>query len=169
MGGTLYQRLVPDDPPTWDYKERHEVVMSVNMEYVSYHFEDEYVAVICPVAKRRIVVSYLGSSRATTCASWIAYTCKETCRTFYILDRIHWNQLLYYQSQAEFPFHWINQVESEMDLMSIHPENEYKFKGMLQVPCEQEALYKALNKTQFTVDGILFFQKKEHLPTRHIP
>ncbi|KAL8618684.1 hypothetical protein ACOMHN_048860 [Nucella lapillus] len=183
---------VPDDRPNWDYKERHEVMMSVNMEYVPDNFEDEYVGVICPVAKRRIVVSYLGwtcsynklmnmdrkfqsSLPGGNLRSVQVIKSNDMCvldclhlkadRTFYILDLMHWKQLPYYQSEAEFRFHWINQVESEMDLTSIHPENEYKFKGMPRVPCKQEALYKALSETQFKVDGILFFQKKStYLP-----
>ena len=39
-----------------------QVMMSVSMELVPENFEQEYVAVICPVAKRRIVVSYYVSN-----------------------------------------------------------------------------------------------------------
>jgi hypothetical protein len=38
-----------------------QVMMSVTMEYAPENLEQEYLAVICPVAKRRIVVSYLVS------------------------------------------------------------------------------------------------------------
>ncbi|XP_076464957.1 uncharacterized protein LOC143296870 [Babylonia areolata] len=176
---------VPDDRPNWDYSERHEVMMSVTMEYIPENFEKEYLAVICPVAKRRIVVSYLG----WTCSynkllnmdrkfqsalpggnvkSVQVIKSNDMCildclhlkaeRTFYILDLMHWKQLPYYQSDTEFRFHWLNQIESEMDLTTIHPENEYKFKNMPRVHCNQKDLYEALDKTTFKVDGILFFQ-----------
>ncbi|KAK7116053.1 hypothetical protein V1264_001807 [Littorina saxatilis] len=177
---------VPDDRPNWPDYERHEVMMSVTMEYAPPTLLDEYLAVICPVAKRRIAVSYLG----WTCSynkllnmdrkfqsalpggnvrSIQVVKSNDMCvldclhlkaeRTFYILDLMHWKQLPYYQAEAEFRFHWIRQVENEMDLRSCHPENEYMFKSLPRFACREDILYEALEDAPFKVDGMLFFHK----------
>ncbi|XP_076444073.1 snurportin-1-like [Babylonia areolata] len=177
---------VPDDQPNWPGWDRHEVMMSVSMEIIPPNFEKEYVAVVCPVAKRRTVVSAFG----WTCSynkllnmdrkfqsalpggnvtSLHFSKGNELCildclhlkaeRTFYILDLMVWKQLPYYESDTDFRFHWINQIVNETDLLTVHPENEYKFRAMPRIRCTRESLYSALDTTPFKVDGILFFNK----------
>ena len=48
-------------------------MMSVSMELIPENFEREYLAVICPVAKRRIVVSYFVSIFLCTCIHYFVF------------------------------------------------------------------------------------------------
>lgn len=187
MRKILLPAPVPDDRPNWPQYERHDVMMSVTMEYAPENLEQDFLAVICPVAKRRIVVSFMGwtcsynkllamdrkfqsSLPGGNVRSVQVIKSNDLCildclhykadRTFFILDLMHWKQLPYYQSEAEFRFHWINQIENEMDLVTIHAENEYKFKAMPRIRCNQKDLYEALENAPFKVDGLLFFHKQ---------
>ncbi|KAL8598119.1 hypothetical protein ACOMHN_030405 [Nucella lapillus] len=176
---------VPDDRPNWPEWDRHEVMMSVSMEFLPDNFETDYLAVICPVAKRRTVVA----SEGWTCTynkllnmdrkfqsalpggnlrtvqifrnmnDMTILDCLhlKAERTFYILDLLMWKQMTHYESEAQFRFHWTDKVASEMDLTSVTVENEYQFKPMPRVKTDYEHLYDALDNTKFKVDGILFF------------
>lgn len=178
---------VPDDRPNWPEWERHEVMMSVSMEYMPEDFEKEFLAVICPVAKRRTVVA----SQGWTCSYnkllnmdrkfqsalpggnlrslQFMRTSNDVCivdclhlkaeRTFYMLDLMVWKQMPYYDSETEFRFHWIDKAVNDTDLTTIDQENEYQFKTMPRVRCTYEHLYEALDNTKFKVDGILFFHQ----------
>lgn len=175
---------VPDPRPNWPEWDRHEVMMSVTMEHLPENFEREYIAVICPVAKRRIVVSHMGwtcsynkllamdrkfqsslpggnvhSMQVMKDNDYCVLDCLhlKAERTFYILDLMHWKYQPHYHSEAEFRFHWINQVTQEMDLVSIHTENEYHFKPLPRFPAQGKVLFPALRDCPFKVDGVLFF------------
>lgn len=48
-----------------------QVMMSVCMEKVPPRFAEDWLAVVCPVAKRRIVVAYLVSIAKTLFKIWV--------------------------------------------------------------------------------------------------
>ncbi|XP_025076863.1 uncharacterized protein LOC112553693 isoform X2 [Pomacea canaliculata] len=175
-----------DSTPNWDEWDRHDVMMSVIMEKIPERFAEDWIGVICPVAKRRIVVAYNGStcsynklgvldrkfqSRLPGGNTLFVQVIKnnDMCildclhlkaeRTFYVLDVMHWKQMPYYESETDFRFHWIKDKLAEIPLNLVDEQNEYMFKNLSRFPCTQQDIMDAMKKTRWKVDGMLFFHK----------
>ncbi|PVD20219.1 hypothetical protein C0Q70_20715 [Pomacea canaliculata] len=177
-----------DSTPNWDEWDRHDVMMSVIMEKIPERFAEDWIGVICPVAKRRIVVAYNGStcsynklgvldrkfqSRLPGGNTLFVQVIKnnDMCildclhlkaeRTFYVLDVMHWKQMPYYESETDFRFHWIKDKLAEIPLNLVDEQNEYMFKNLSRFPCTQQDIMDAMKKTRWKLPENFMFPKKK--------
>ncbi|KAI8774723.1 uncharacterized protein LOC106064420 [Biomphalaria glabrata] len=165
----------------WD--EPHKVMNSQWMMIKPENFECNYLACICPVAKRRILVAANGSTctynkygkliesftSSLPCgnpsqymknsAEMVILDClwSGALQKFYVIDLLYWRQHSLYESEAEFRFFWLTDLLSNVIIKS--GKKEYSLEVLPKYSCTQEDILAALCKTEYKVDGLLFFDK----------
>ncbi|XP_027321459.3 snurportin-1 [Anas platyrhynchos] len=151
--------------------------------------EQEWLAVVCPVGKRALVVASRGSTAAYTksgfCVTrfpsllpggnrhnstsekvYCILDCiySEAQQTYYILDVMCWRGHPVYDCQTDFRFFWLfSKIQEEEGLGEKSRINPYKFVGLQNYPCTPESLCTVLAADYpFEVDGLLFYHKQTH-------
>jgi len=149
-------------------------------------FDSEWMAVLCPVARRCLVVASRNQTRAFTKSGYCINSfpslmpggsrksdkrdatildClySETERTYYILDLMCWNGHTIYESETEFRSYWLHEKLQEYSFLGEQSKvNPYKFVPLPSFRCKQEDIAAAVNGAQFEIDGLLFFHKRTH-------
>ncbi|RWS09191.1 Snurportin-1-like protein [Dinothrombium tinctorium] len=154
-------------------------------------FADNWILVLCPIGKRCLVVAAKGQTKAFARNGYMikcfasrlpggnrrdgrrykdgcVLDCifSEASKTFYVLDVIHWNDVSFYDSEAEFRFFWLTSKLNECpEISDISDLNEYKFVCLNRHKCNLKSVETAVQeKREFTeqIDGLLFFHKKSH-------
>ncbi|KAK6179110.1 hypothetical protein SNE40_011542 [Patella caerulea] len=151
-------------------------------------FGEEWVTVLCPVAKRCLVVASKGNTRAYTKGGYCLHTfpshlpggnrrqgskysdytildClySETQGIYFILDIMCWRGHPVYDSEAEFRFYWLqSKIEETPEVLHVSPSNPFKFVPLPNFPCKKEAIGIAMTTANFEIDGLLFFHKRSH-------
>lgn len=151
-------------------------------------FHDSWYVVVCPVAKRCLVVAARGVTtsysrnghfmnsfpshlpggcrkRAPKRTEYSILDCfyDSQASTYYILDLMCWNGHPIYDSETEFRFFWLRSKlsEFESDLCLQSETNPFKFVPLVPHDCSSETLSRILGSSSSQpVDGLLFFHKK---------
>ncbi|GFO14599.1 snurportin-1-like [Plakobranchus ocellatus] len=166
------------------YKDQ--LMLSEWLVEVPSDFSTEWITVLCPVARRCLVVASRGTTRAFTksgycirsfpshlpggnrrghCRDTTILDClySESTKTFYILDLMCWNGHAVYDSETEFRFYWLHEKLQEFpDLAQPSSINPYVFIGLPSFRCTQEDISSAVEAATFEIDGVLFYHKRTH-------
>ncbi|KAK3801756.1 hypothetical protein RRG08_043772 [Elysia crispata] len=166
------------------YKDQ--LMLSEWLVEVPSDFSSEWITVLCPVARRCLIVASRGTTRAFTksgycinsfpshlpggnrkghCRDSTILDClySEAAKTFYILDLMCWNGHAVYDSETEFRFYWLHEKLQEFsELGQISKINPYLFVGLPSFRCTQEDIASAVDAATFEIDGVLFFHKRTH-------
>ncbi|XP_059160053.1 snurportin-1-like [Physella acuta] len=166
------------------YKDQ--LMLSEWLVEVPSDFSTEWLTVLCPVAKRCLVVASKGTTRAYTKSGHCINSfpshlpggyrknadkdttildClySEANRTYYILDLMCWNGHTVYDSETEFRFYWLHEKLKEFSsLSSSSNTNPYIFIGLPSFHCTQEDIALAVSSAEFEIDGVLFYHKRTH-------
>ncbi|GFR96324.1 snurportin-1-like [Elysia marginata] len=166
------------------YKDQ--LMLSEWLVEVPNDFASEWITVLCPVAKRCLVVASRSTTKAYTKSGYCITSfpshlpggnrkghyrdstildClyNEATKTFYILDLMCWNGHTVYDSETEFRFYWLYEKLQEFpELSQASKINPYIFVGLPSFRCTQEDIASAVNAATFEIDGVLFFHKRTH-------
>lgn len=166
------------------YKDQ--LMLSEWLVEVPSDFASEWITVLCPVAKRCLVVTCGSTTRAYTKSGYCMNSfpshlpggnrkghyrdstildClyNEAAKTFYILDLMCWNGHTVYDTETEFRFYWLHEKLQEFpDLGQTSKINPYMFVGLPSFRCTQEDIASAVDAATFEIDGVLFFHKRTH-------
>lgn len=161
-------------------------------------FESKWFMVVCPVAKRCLIISHNGKTYAYSrtghffkqFSSWLPgghlnasnYGKNNYCildclfhegqQTFYVLDIMCWGGHPVYDSDTEFRFFWLHSKLADIgsDLQVQSRSNPYKFVPLQSCSCAKEIIAEVLKSSPlFEVDGLLFFHKEGHYFRGHSP
>ncbi|RUS89461.1 hypothetical protein EGW08_002758 [Elysia chlorotica] len=166
------------------YKDQ--LMLSEWLVEVPSNFSTEWITVLCPVARRCLIVASKGTTRAYTKSGYCINSfpsllpggsrkghsrdstildClyNEAAKTFYILDLMCWNGHTVYDSETEFRFYWLHEKLQEFpELGQTSKINPYLFVGLPSFRCTQEDISSAVDAATFEIDGVLFFHKRTH-------
>jgi snurportin-1 len=166
---------------------RNQLMLSEWMVDVPMDFQSNWIMVVCPIAKRCLVLSARGVTKAYTRTGhhmrqfpshlpggarkfntgkndYCILDClfDETSQTFYILDVMCWCGIPVYDSDTEFRLYWLNTKiqEFDRDIVAQTNTNPYRFIPLEHYQCSMEVLSKVFGGSwPVQVDGILFFHK----------
>ncbi|XP_041369041.1 snurportin-1-like [Gigantopelta aegis] len=167
---------------------RNQLMMSEWLVEVPEEFEEEWLMVLCPVAKRTLVVashgktvayskagyrnntfhSYLPGGSRHQSGKYNDYTIMdclfhEVTGTYWILDLMCWKSMPIYETETEFRFYWLHQNLQEFPQLGVKSrQNPFSFQALPRFPCTPQAIEEALVNSTFEIDGILFFHKRTH-------
>ncbi|KAH9487914.1 hypothetical protein Btru_067438 [Bulinus truncatus] len=166
------------------YKDQ--LMLSEWLVEVPSDFATEWIAVLCPVARRCLVVASRGTTKAYTKSGFcinhfpshlpggfrknsnkgttiLDCLYHEASNTYYILDLMCWNGHTVYDTETEFRFYWMHEKLKECQALSESSNsNPYKFIGLPSFRCCQEDISFAVSSAQFQIDGLLFYHKRTH-------
>ncbi|NXA41124.1 SPN1 protein, partial [Eudromia elegans] len=178
-----------DVPRRLPKRYANQLMLSEWLVDVPLDLEQEWVAVVCPVGKRALVVASKGSTAAYTKSGFCVnrfpsllpggnrhnslndkvysiLDCiyNEAKQTYYILDVMCWRGHPVYDCQTDFRFFWLlSKIQEEEGLGEKSRINPFKFVGLQNFPCTSESLCKVLAADYpFEVDGLLFYHKQTH-------
>lgn len=170
--------------PGQNYKSQ--LMMSEWLVEVPADFATNWLAVLCPVAKRCLVVASRGKTRAFSKGGYcldshpshlpggsyhsdgkdstiIDCLYSEANQTYYILDLMCWNGHTIYESETEFRFYWLHEKMQEFTTLGTKCKgNPYKFVALPSFRCVQSDIATAVANATFEIDGLLFFHKATH-------
>ena len=149
---------------------------------------DNWYFVVCPIAKRCLVVAARGVTTAysrtghyiSSFPSHIPGGCRKSgpksseysildcfydsqSSTYYILDLMCWKGHPIYDSETEFRFYWLESKlrECDFDLSRQSRTNPYKFVSLKRHDCSPESITRIVSlPSPHPVDGFLFFHKR---------
>ncbi|KAK0055215.1 snurportin-1 [Biomphalaria pfeifferi] len=166
------------------YKDQ--LMLSEWLVEVPNDFASEWITVLCPVARRCLIVASRGTTKAYTKSGYCMNsfpshlpggfhknTCKgstildclyhEASQTYYILDLMCWNGHTVYDTETEFRFYWLHEKLRETPaLIEVSRTNPYKFIGLPDFCSTSEDICSAVTSAQFPIDGLLFYHKRTH-------
>ncbi|CAL1544975.1 unnamed protein product [Lymnaea stagnalis] len=166
------------------YKDQ--LMLSEWLVEVPSDFATEWITVLCPVAKRCLIVASKGTTRAYTKSGYCMNSfpshlpggyrknvekettildClfNEATQTYYILDLMCWNGHTIYDTETEFRFYWLHEKLKETQSLQVASStNPYKFIGLPGFRCIQEDISLAVTSAEFEIDGVLFYHKRTH-------
>lgn len=178
---------------------RNQLMLSEWLVDVPVDFESKWYMVICPIAKRCLIISHNGKTYAYSrtgrffkqFSSWLPggnnknrsnysknnysiLDClfHEGQQTFFVLDIMCWGGHPVYDSDTEFRFFWLNSKLADIshEIQVQSRSNPYKFVPLQSFCCAEDIIQEALKKSQpFEVDGLLFFHKEAHYFRGHSP
>ncbi len=153
-------------------------------------FETKWYMVICPVAKRCLIISHNGRTYAYSRSgrffkqfssvlpggnkhqsysknNYCILDClfHETQQTFFVLDIMCWGGHPVYDSDTDFRFFWLHSKLSDLgnDVIIQSRLNQYKFIPLQYHSCSNGVLQQVLQiPPPIQVDGLLFFHKEAH-------
>lgn len=169
---------------------RNQLMLSEWLVDLPSDFQENWYMVVCPIAKRCLVLSAKGTTTAYSRTghfmqkfpSHLPGGCRktlsgkneycildclfdETGQTFYVLDIMCWSSHPVYDSDTEFRFYWLNVKFSEHDhdMIAQTKTNPYKFVPLQYHSCHIESLSKIFSASwPVLIDGLLFFHKQSH-------
>ncbi|CAG5134387.1 unnamed protein product [Candidula unifasciata] len=165
---------------------KNQLMMSEWLVEVPSNLETEWITVLCPVAKRCLVVTSRAKTKAYSKSGYCINTfpshlpggCRssreknttildclysEANQTYYILDLMCWNGCSVYDSETEFRFYWMHEKLREYSsLQETSSSNPFKFIGLPSFGCTQDVISTAIASAAFQIDGILFYHKRTH-------
>ncbi|KAK8770612.1 hypothetical protein V5799_012922 [Amblyomma americanum] len=172
------------------YKNR--LMLSEWLVDVPEDFAENWIMVPCPVAKRCLVVSSKGSTRAYgrngyRMANFLSplpgggkaadgkYSdfCLLDCvvsdvhRTYYVLDVMCWKSHPVFDSEADFRFYWLAEKLGEVPELQQCSDSDmrYRFVTLPRYPCTAEAISSVMGSPlpfKDELDGLLFYHKSGH-------
>ena len=153
-------------------------------------FEDKWYMVICPVAKRCLIISHNGKTYAYSRSGRFfkqfsstlpggskhqSYSKTNYCildclfhegqQTFFVLDIMCWGGHPVYDSDTEFRFFWLHSRLSDLgdEVLVQSRINPYKFIPLQYHSCSTVVLQQVLQiPLPIEIDGLLFFHKEAH-------
>ncbi|ESO88091.1 hypothetical protein LOTGIDRAFT_126607 [Lottia gigantea] len=172
--------------PSRSYK--NQLMLSEWLVEVPEDFTTEWVTVLCPVARRCLVVASRGKTKAYTKSGYCFHTfisslpggnrandnkytdftvldClyNETDGIYFVLDIMCWKGHPVYESETEFRFYWLqSKIDETPEVQSVNRNNPYKFIPLPNFPCSQEDISIAIATANFEIDGLLFYHKRTH-------
>jgi len=170
--------------PGRNYKSQ--LMMSEWLVEVPSDFSSNWIAVLCPVAKRCLVVASRGRTKAFSKSGYcldvhpshlpggshhsagkdttiLDCLYSEINQTYYILDLMCWNGHAVYESETEFRFYWLHEKMQEFTTLGSKCKgNPYKFVALPQFQCIESDISTAVASATFEIDGLLFFHKRTH-------
>ena len=169
---------------------KNQLMLSEWLVDVPLDFENNWYMIICPVAKRCLVVSHKGKTlaysrsghymkqfpshlpggcwkRKFTMHDYCILDClyHEGLQTFFVMDIMCWGGHPVYDSDTEFRFYWLNAKLSEVgdEVLIQAKTNPYKFVPLQYYCCNKDSLQGVLSsKYPIEVDGLIFFHKQAH-------
>ena len=169
---------------------KNQLMLSEWLVEIPTDFQENWYMVVCPVAKRCLVLSANGSTTVYSRSGhhmkqfpshlpggsrklspgkkdYCILDClfEETSSTFYVLDIMCWRGHPVYDSDTEFRFYWLNakMTENGDDLVVQTRTNPYKFIPLQHYSCSFDTLVQIFSSSwSILVDGLLFFHKKSH-------
>lgn len=168
---------------------KNQLMLSEWLVDVPSDFEENWLAVVCPVGKRCLVTASRGQTKAYSRTgafmrrfpshlpggchklaqhqSYCILDCiyHEILQTFFVLDIMCWRGHPVYDSDTEFRIFWLQSKLSEEgeELASHSKTNPYKFIPLEFVSCKRESITKLLSgEWKLEVDGLLFIHKEAH-------
>ena len=177
---------------------RNQLMLSEWLVDVPEDFEQNWLFVVCPIGKRCLVISSLGTTSSYNraghlvnnfpsllpggCAHTYRLSSRDYCildciyhevsRTFHVLDIMCWGGHPVYDSDTEFRSYWKEtKLRDEGDKLAKYSRiNPMTFQNLAFYPCSQEAFGKVLSsKWPVEVDGLLFIHKEAHYTVGHSP
>ena len=167
---------------------RNQLMLSEWLVDIPKDFQENWFMVVCPIAKRCLVLSAKGSTTAYSRSGhfmrqfsshfpggsrktyhgkneYCILDClfDETTQTFFILDVMCWAGHPVYDSDTEFRFYWLNVKISELDhdVVAQTKTNPYKFILLQYHSCHVDSLAKVFSSSwPVHIDGLLFFHKQ---------
>ncbi|XP_012942283.1 snurportin-1 [Aplysia californica] len=162
-------------------------MQSTFMENIPENFADEWLFVVCPPGKRRLLVAAKDFTETYNSAgapelkfrSCLPNGSHKLCdvhkiddltildtvyspekKRFFIVDLLHWRHYPYYDTEAEFRFFVLPSKYSELDRPTeIDDDNEHPLELLEKYPCTLEKIEEVLKSTTFKVEGLLFIKK----------
>lgn len=154
-------------------------------------FEENWYAIVCPIAKRCLVLSVKGTTTVYSrsghrinrfpsglpggCRSKRQFSAKDYCildclyheslQTFFVMDIMCWRGHPVYDCDTEFRLYWLTSKLSEVgdDLLNQTILNPYKFIPLEFHMCTMSTLSQIFSiKYPIEVDGVLFLHKSTH-------
>uniref|UniRef100_A0A0B7AYD0 Snurportin-1 n=1 Tax=Arion vulgaris TaxID=1028688 RepID=A0A0B7AYD0_9EUPU len=177
--------------PGRNYK--NQLMLSEWLVEVPKDFEAEWLAVLCPMAKRCLVVASRGKTRAfsksgfciNSFPSHLPGGCRrssernttildclysEVNQTYYILDLMCWNGCTVYDGETEFRFYWLHEKLKEYSsLGETSTTNPCKFIGLPSFSCTQDAISNAITSAPFKLMDFCFTTKVLAIYLAHLP
>uniref|UniRef100_A0A0B7B4X4 Snurportin-1 n=1 Tax=Arion vulgaris TaxID=1028688 RepID=A0A0B7B4X4_9EUPU len=184
--GDFSKRFKADD--NWEQSDRHSTMLSHFLETVPENFEEDWLCIVCPAGKRRVLVAASistqtyrkdgkpdmtfksclpnGSPQQTEVMKYNDLTildavfCTQS-KQFYIIDMLHWKHYPYYETEAEFRAFFLPEKYSQLKTPTeLSENNEYPLILLEKFPCSDSSIEQALNETAYKVEGLLFINKK---------
>ncbi|XP_059156383.1 snurportin-1-like [Physella acuta] len=176
-----------EEEDNWLESDRHGLMQSLFMESPPEKFEEEWLFIVCPPGKRRVLVaanditqSYnnagavdlkfksclpSGSELFTEVHKYDDITILDTVyspekKRFYVVDLLHWKHYPYYDTEAKFRFFCLPDKFSQLKEPSVVTENnEYPLELLPKLPYSRSNLETALKSTEHKIEGLLFINK----------
>ncbi|XP_046574481.1 LOW QUALITY PROTEIN: snurportin-1-like [Haliotis rubra] len=151
--------------------------------------EKEWLLVVCPTGKRRLVIAAKGQTTAYSKGGFKCMTfpsclpggnrgqggreymgstildclyCEKN-KTYYVLDMMYWKNMPIYDSETEFRFYWMHEKLQEIEMVSVaRKTNPYRFVPLPSFPCTAVNISNAISYANFDIDGLLFYHKRTH-------
>ena len=167
---------------------KNQIMLSEWMVDVPIDFEEKWYMVVCPVAKRCLIISHSGKTTAYNRTghffkqfpsslpggsrdqhysknNYCILDClfHEGLQTFFVLDIMCWGGHPVYDSDTDFRFFWLNSKLDELgdEVLVQSRTNPYKFIPLQYHVCSMVVLHQVLQQSvSFEVDGLLFFHKE---------
>ncbi|CAL1526429.1 unnamed protein product [Lymnaea stagnalis] len=162
-------------------------MQSPYMEKAPENLEQDWLFIICPSGKRRIIVAAnditqtykdggatdlkfksclpSGNPGLAEIHKYDDLTILDSLycpdkKCFYIIDMLHWKHYPYYETEAEFRFFCLPDKFSELKSPSeVSANNEYPLELLEKHPYSQSKLESALKSAGHKVEGVLFINK----------
>lgn len=158
------------------------------MESMPENFETEWLFVVCPPGKRRLLVAahestesynnagapelkfmsclpsgseHLGEVHKADDLTILDTVYSAEQKKFYIVDVLHWKHYPYYDTEAEFRFFVLPTKYSELKDPTEKKDtvNEYPLELLQKYPCSVQKIGEVLQEAKSKVEGLLFIKK----------
>ncbi|GFO30562.1 snurportin-1 [Plakobranchus ocellatus] len=164
------------DDCNWMKADQHQMMQSLFMETKPENLEEEWLFVVCPPGKRRLLVAADGitqnynnggmaGSKFKSCLPNGSQVFDEVHKIedlivldtiynsedkkYFIIDLLHWRHYPYYDTEAEFRFFCLADKFSQLkNPTEITSDNEYSLNLLPKLQCSQSSIEQALQQAK---------------------